>query len=188
MAKEKNDWTPIQNLLAFLFIGFFFSLWTGILPNWFTRPLDLDWKLPIRIGDTMHEIHEEIGIPDEGQQAGGSNSMTLQIFREHGMALTFVDDELRSIYLSRLSSSKYGIWKAYEGTIIGGVTLADSMETVQRKLGAPENSDSMKAEANQFVKSWKYRTYRVEIDFDPDSQAIHSVNLIAIPGKGRKLW
>lgn len=119
----------------------------------------LNWNLPITLGQTRHEVHKELGIPDTKEHlSGGAGENIMEFFKAAGFALVFDADHLRSIMLAVNGADE---WKRYSGRIVDGVRLTDGKGEVIAKMGPPTKYE--RAQQNGYV--WERDGYSVTIYF-----------------------
>jgi hypothetical protein len=161
------------------------------------------YGLPITLGSSSDQVRKILGGPNEvvkvtsirrALRESGSDPSLLpttdnitEWYYSSGIAATFDRDKLFKIAL--LTHTSYSGFLAYTGTVINGVRLRDSKETILNKLGKPEKvEDDPLAEGidpdvpevwpKESRYYWRSPDYVVQVDFLRQAQKVDDTHIL----------
>jgi hypothetical protein len=160
------------------------------------------YGLPITLGSTSDEVRKVLGGPNDRYRVPvesdtpdtirnpDKNAKLFEWYYSSGIVGTFDRDRLTAITLHTYTD--YQGFLVYTGTVVNGVTLADSKQTILRKLGQPTKieSDALESGTNPDVPVvwpkesryyWRFKEYLIEATFLNQAQSVSETEHLTFP-------
>ncbi|MBZ5537771.1 MAG: hypothetical protein LAO31_17590 [Acidobacteriia bacterium] len=164
-----------------------------------------EWRLPIKLGQSVEEVRQTLGSPNDKyspykiardidpqliELLSLSPSNTVEIYYSSGILCMYEGKVLYRITLNPISD--YQGFLVYSGEIINGVRLTDSKDMILRKLGNPTKVEDDPIETGNDLNVpavwpahsryyWRKRNYTIEVDLLRQAQSIDESKGITRP-------
>lgn len=140
-----------------------------------------EYGLPVRLGSSVAEVRNVLGQPDATDHSDDANGVLSDWYYAPGMIGTFNRDKLIAIMLPR--DTPYAKFVPYAGTIVNGIKLTDSKESILQKMGRPVNVEEeelpegtdpdVPARFAEYSKyTWRVNDMLVQVNFLAQAQQL----------------
>lgn len=160
------------------------------------------YGLPITLGSTSDEVRKILGGPTERYRPPNANDTVETIrnpsndekvvewYYSSGIVGAFDRNRLTAITLHTYTD--YQGFLVYSGTVVNGIKLTDSKQTILSKLGKPTKIESDEFESrtdpdvpvvwpNESRYYWRFRDYAVEATFLNQAQSVSEKEKLTFP-------
>ena len=162
-----------------------------------------NYGLPIALGSTSDDVRKLLGAPtaryrpattgdtvETIQNVGKNAEIVIEWYYSSGIVGSFNRDRLSTITL--FTYSDYRGFLVYSGTVVNGVRLADSKQSILDKLGKPTKveSEPLDAGTNPDVPElwpkesryyWHFKNYTLEATFLNQAQNVSEKEKLTFP-------
>lgn len=163
-----------------------------------------EWGLPVVLDQSTAEVRNILGVPDAVINPGDnwkdvpkhlhryvSPTMNVEWYYSSGIVGTFVDGRLTEVFVPPPHTDYQG-FIPYAGTIVNGVKLTDTKQTILRKLGEPTKVEEEPLELGtdpdvpvvwpaESRYYWRKVKYTVRIDFLRQAQSLNETQKLTSP-------